>query len=278
MLKKIFIFVLAITMLFSISTYAADTFEGYNIPVDIEINGSFIKCIEKPILIEGTTYIPLRAFSDAIGGITEWNQQEMTATLTKDGHSFVFCTNKSYCLIDGEEKNYSSVFYRNLTFIPVRVISDTLGYDVLWDSFYLTVKITAPGVEVPENLKDTSYTYDDMLYLGKIIYVESGAQPFKGMLAIGGVVMNRVKSPLFPGSIKEVIFDTKYGVQFPPAHTDKINVTPSRACMVAAKCALGGVKVVGNSLYFVAAKSASSSWAGRNRPYCTTIHGVAFYE
>ena len=278
MLKRIFVFALLITMLFSISGYAADTFEGYNIPVDIEINGSFIKCIEKPILIGGNTYIPLRAFSDAISGITEWNQQEMAATLIKDGHSFVFYTDKSYCLIDGEEKNFHSVLYRNLTFIPVRAISETLGYGVLWDDFYLTVKITAPGVEVPEMHKDTSYTYDDMLYLGKIIYIESGAQPFKGMLAIGNVVMNRVKSSLFPGSIKEVIFDTKYGVQFPPAHTDRINVTPSRACMVAAKCALGGVNVVGNSLYFVSAKSAPSSWAGRNRPYYTTIHGVAFYE
>ncbi len=278
MLKKICIFVLTITMLISISAYATDTFEGYDIPVDIDINGSFIKCIEKPILIDGTSYIPLRAFSDAIGGITEWNQPEMAATLTKDGHSFVFYTDKSYCLIDGEEKSFHSVLYRNLTFVPVRAISETLGYDVLWDDFYLTVKMIAPGVEVPENLKDASYTYDDILYLGKIIYVESGAQPFKGMLAIGGVVMNRVESSLFPGSIKEVIFDTKYGVQFPPAHTDIINVTPSWACMVAAKCALGGVKVVGNSLYFVSAKSASSSWVGRNRPYCTTIHGVAFYE
>lgn len=278
MLKKIFVLAVAAAMLLSVSAFAADTFEGYTIPVDIEVNGSFVKCTEKPVLIDGITYIPLRAFSDSVSGEIKWNQQEMAATMTKDGHSFVFYTNKSYCLIDGAEKNYPSVLYNNLTFIPVRAVSETLGYGVEWDSFYMTVKITAPGVAVPDYMKDTSYTYEDMLYLGKIIYIESGAQPFKGMLAIGGVVINRVKSPLFPGGIKEVIFDTKYGVQFPPAHTDRINVTPSAACMIAAKCALNGVNVVRNSLYFVSAKSAASSWVGKNRPYCTTIHGVAFYE
>lgn len=153
-----------------------------------------------------------------------------------------------------------------------------MRYDVKWDDFYLTVKITAPNVNVPQSLKDFSYSYDDILYMGKIIQIESGYQPFKVKLGVGGTVMNRVKSSQFPNSVKDVIFDTKYGVQFPPAHTDKFNVTPTKDTIIAAKCVLGGVNVVGNSLYFIGKQNAPSSWAHNNRPHYADIGSMSFYE
>jgi len=278
MIKKLTAVITVIMMLISVTALAADTYGGYAVPVDIDINGSFIKCAEKPILAGGTTYIPLRAFSDAIGGAIGWSGEEMAATMTKDGHTFVFYIQKDCCLVDGIEKNCSSILYNNLTFIPVRAVSETLGYDVSWDAFYLAVKITAPEVSVQENCKDYSYTYEDILYLGKITQVESGYQPFETKLGVAGTILNRVKSPLFPNSVKDVIFDTKYGVQFPPAHTGSFNVTPTNDTIVAAKCALNGVNVVGNSLYFIDVKHAASSWANRNRPYFGTINSMAFYE
>lgn len=279
MLKKIMAATLVIIMTFvSINVFAVDTYGGYNVPVDIEVNGSFIKCDEKPILIDSTTYIPLRAFSDAIGGTIEWNETEMIATMHKDGHSFAFYPEKEYCIIDGIKQNHASVFHNDLTFIPVRAVSDVLEYSVEWDDFYLTVKITAPSVEVPEHCIDNSYTYEDIMYLGKITHIESGYQHFNVKLGVAGTVVNRVKSSQFPNTIKDVIFDTKYSVQFPPAHTDKINVTPSKESIIAAKCVLNGINIVGNSLYFVDTKYAPSSWVHNNRPHYVTIYDMSFYE
>lgn len=278
MIKKITALVAVILMLVSITVFAVDTYGGYNIPVDIDINGSFIKCAQKPILMNGTTYIPLRAFSDAIGGTISWNDTEKAATMEKNGHTFDFYPEKDFCLIDGVEKNHSSIIYQNLTFIPVRAVSEVLNYEVAWDDFYLTVQITAPGVTVPDACKEYSYTYEDVLYLGKITQIESGYQHFKVKLGVAGTVLNRVKSAQFPNTIKDVIFDTKYGVQFPPAHTDKINVTPTKETVIAAKCALNGINIIGNSLYFIDAKYAPSSWAHNNRPHYATIHDMSFYE
>lgn len=278
MLKRIFFMLSVLLMMLSQTAFAADTYGGYHVPVDIEVNGHFIRCAEKPILLDGTTYIPLRAFSDAVGGSISWNEPEMAAMMEKNGHSFVFYPDKETCLIDGVEKQYPSVLEHNLTFVPVRAVSEVLGYDVLWDSYYLTVKITAPGIEVPEECRDFSYTYDDILYLGKITQIESGSQPFVVKLGIAATVMNRVKSPKFPNSVKDVIFDKKYGVQFPPAHTDKMNLTPSKENIIAAKCALAGVNPIKNSLYFIDTRNASSSWVHNNRPHCVTLHGMAFYQ
>ncbi len=278
MFKKLALVMAVIMMLFSIHVFAVETYGGYLVPVDIDINGVFIKCVQKPILIDGTTYLPLRAFSDAIGGAIEWNGEEAAATMKKDGHSFAFYPGKDYCLIDGMTKNHAAVIYKDLTFIPVRAVSEMLQYEVVWDEFYLTVKITAPGVLVPEAFQDTTYTYEDILYLGKITQIESGYQHFDVKLGVAGTVVNRVKSSQFPNTVKDVIFDTKYGVQFPPAHTDKINVTPSKESIIAAKCALSGVNHVGNSLYFIDTKHAASSWAHNNRPHYATIHDMSFYE
>ncbi len=277
-MKKLFCLILFMMIFVSTTAFATDTYGGYDIPVDIEVNGHFIKCEQKPILIDGSTFIPLRAFSDAVGGSIYWDELEKVATMEKDGHSFVFYPEQSRCVIDGVNRDYRSVLYNNLTFIPVRAVSETLGYEVFWDDFYLTVKITAPGVEIPGDFRDYPYTYEDMLYLGKITQIESGYEPFIVKLGVAGTVMNRVKAPQFPGTVKGVIFDTKYGVQFPPAHTDKINVTPTKDTMIAAKCALRGVQVVGNSLYFIDTNVASRSWAHNNRPFHCTLHGMNFYE
>lgn len=278
LLKKTIILVVVIIVLASINVFAAYSYGGYDIPVDIEVNGEFIKCIQKPIIIDGTTYIPLRAFSDAIGGVVNWNTEEETATMEKDGHTFVFYPGKDFCLIDGEQKNHFSIIHKDLTFIPVRAVSEVLNYEVSWDSFNLTVKIVAQGVTIPQACADRSYTYEDIMYLGKIIQIESGYSPFEVKLGVGGVVLNRVKSGSFPNSIKEVVFDTRYGVQFPPMHTDMINRTPSEESVIAAKCVLNGVNIVGNSIYFIESRNASKSWAHKNRPYYTNIHSMNFYE
>lgn len=278
MFKKTLAVIFVIIMFATTAVYAVDSYGGYNIPVDIDINGSIVKCTQKPILIDGTTYIPLRAFSDAVGGIIDWDSENSCATMTKDGHTFSFYPDKDYCLIDGMEKKYPSVVYKDLTFIPVRAVAETLSYTVEWDDFYLAVKITAPNVVIADAYKDKSYTYEDILYLGKITHIESGYQHFKVKLGVAGTVVNRVKSSLFPNSIKDVIFDKKYGVQFPPAHTDKINRTPSKESVIAAKCVLNGVNVVDNSLYFVDTQYASGSWVHNNRPHCVTIYDMSFYK
>lgn len=278
MIKKLiflFSFILIITVF---PAYAADKYGKYEVPVDIEVNGSFIKCAKKPFLINGSTYIPLRAFSEAIDAEIIWNEESQTATMTKDGHKFEFCSDNNYCIIDGVQKNYSSVNRDFLTFIPVRVISETLGYGVEWNDYYLTVIITAPNVTVPESARDYSYTYDDIMYLGKITMLESGSNGLDMKIGICNTILNRVKSGLFPNTVKDVIFDTKYGTQFPPAHTDRINNTPSKECIIAAKCALNGVNLAGDSLYFINSSAAPSSWAHKNRAYYTTIGNTNFYK
>ena len=277
MYKKIISVILALVIIMlSVSVLASETYNGYPIFIDVAVNGSFIKCSQKAFIENGVTYIPLRAFCNAVGAELSWNNKDKVATVTKGTHTFVFYNQKNHSLIDGK-KDSAAIVKNNLLFIPVRATCQALGYNVEWSKNYYTVKITAADVKVPEKYKDYSYSSEDIIFLAKITHIESGSQPFKTKIAVANTVVNRKKSNQFPNSIKGVIFDTKYGTQFPPAHTSKINVTPSTDSLLAAKCALNGVNVAGNSLYFISTKSAASSWAHRNRPYYATIGSMNFY-
>ena len=84
-----------------------------------------------------------------------------------------------------------------------------------------------------------------------MVYVESGAESYEGQLGVANVIMNRVRSPLFPNTISEVIYQSG---QFPGAHNGVLDGVlasgPSESCMRAAQEALAGVNNIGDFLYF----------------------------
>ena len=92
----------------------------------------------------------------------------------------------------------------------------------------------------------------DKELLASIIFCEAGNQPYEGQVAVGAVIMNRVKSAVYPNSISEVIYQSG---QFGPAMTGWLDsvrysagYTPS--AMQAAIDALSGSNPIGDCLYF----------------------------
>lgn len=123
------------------------------------------------------------------------------------------------------------------------------------DTFSLTESATS--------VKETQavlYTDADLKYLACIIYAEAGNQCYDGKVAVGQVVLNRVASKDFPGSVKKVIYDHRGGsVQFSPtangsyARTLKLYKKKGKLikeCIRAAKDAFKGKNVIGDKLYF----------------------------
>lgn len=88
--------------------------------------------------------------------------------------------------------------------------------------------------------------------LAALIYCEAGGEPYEGQVAVGAVVLNRVRSANFPNSISGVIYDKG---QFGPAITGKLgrvlaNGKTTESCRQAAADALAGVNPIGEALYF----------------------------
>lgn len=92
---------------------------------------------------------------------------------------------------------------------------------------------------------------DGELYLlGAIIQCEAEGEPYLGQLAVGSVVMNRVKSSKFPNTITEVVYQKK---QFSPVASGRLayrlQAGVNDSCMKAAVEVLNG-KSVTNALFF----------------------------
>lgn len=88
--------------------------------------------------------------------------------------------------------------------------------------------------------------------LASLIFCEAGNQPYEGQVAVGAVVMNRIKSSSYPGTMEEVIYQSG---QFSPAMSgwlDRIRANQgyTEAAMQAAEDALAGSNPIGDCLYF----------------------------
>lgn len=252
-----------------------------DIPVTIKVNDQYIKTDAKPFLQNSTTFVPIRFVSEALrADDVSWNSQTRTATVISNGKKIELPVNKNYVYVNGQ---YTSIregvkLVNNRTFVPLRVVSEIMGAQVNWTQKTYTVNIYKQGVAVPASVSyQRSYTDEDLEWLAKIIHAEARGESLTGKIAVGNVIMNRVASKEFPNTVWGVIFDKKYGTQFEPVANGTIYNTPSYDSVVAAKRALEGHKVVGNSLYFMNPRIAQSSWIARNRVQSAIIGNHVFY-
>jgi N-acetylmuramoyl-L-alanine amidase len=123
----------------------------------------------------------------------------------------------------------------------------------------------------------TNYSENDLYWLSRIIHAEASGEPFDGKVAVGNVVLNRVRSKNYPNTVYGVIFDKKHGVQYQPTINGAIYNSPSSESMKAAKAAVNGNNNVGKSMFFFNPKKSTSNWISKNRTYYTTIGNHKFY-
>ena len=121
--------------------------------------------------------------------------------------------------------------------------------------------------------------YDALL---RLVEAEASGEDIKGKLLVANVVLNRVKSGVFPDTIKEVIYQQENGrAQFSPVATGKIDrVTVSGETVEAVERALCGEDESAGALYFVAPAYASAenrSWFENNLTLLFSYKGHEFY-
>ena len=93
---------------------------------------------------------------------------------------------------------------------------------------------------------------DDTRLLAALIYCEAGNETYNGQLAVGAVVMNRVRSGAYPNTISGVIFASG---QFTPALNGKVarvytNGNIPDSCYQAATASINGETNVGGATHF----------------------------
>lgn len=113
------------------------------------------------------------------------------------------------------------------------------------------------GSAVAASTSSSSSYSSDVELLARLIYGEARGEPYVGMVAVGAVVLNRVKSSQFPNTIAGVIYQSG---AFDAVSDGQINMTPNEQSRRAARDAMNGWDPTGGCLYYYNPSTATSSW------------------
>ncbi len=229
---------------------------------------------EPSLRINGITYLPLRAVASAIGARV--NYDSSTRTMTVSGWHLTFTAT------DGNYTSYANgrplfafspnvIMSNGRMYVPASVIGRAFGMAADTEGSEVGLKGQYNPIGAPY------YTEDEVFWLARIITAEAGGESLLGQIAVGDVILNRVRSAAFPNTIYGVIFDRRYGVQFSPVANGTIYNTPTYTARLAAKICLEGTSLSDNAMYFHNPRTAHSHWIEQNRKYLYTIGGHDFY-
>ena len=103
--------------------------------------------------------------------------------------------------------------------------------------------------------------------LARLISAEARGEPYSGQVAVGAVVLNRIKHPSFPNTLPGVIYQSG---AFTCITDGQINQPVAESAYRAARDALNGVDPSGGAIYYFNPSTATSSWIW-SRPLITVI-------
>lgn len=152
--------------------------------------------------------------------------------------------------------------------VKVELDEETQGYvaaEFVSVAFCVETGKTIKQIEEEERAKELAKltknrgaiptSVSDVELLAALIQCEAGGQPYDGQVAVGAVVMNRVRNG-YGGSILAVITAKS---QFPPATNGKVAAVlargPKASCLQAAQAAVNGATTVGGATHFARAGS-----------------------
>ena len=117
--------------------------------------------------------------------------------------------------------------------------------------------ISLTGGSVAASSSAASSYQSDVELLARLIHGEARGEPYVGMVAVGAVVLNRVRSSRFPNTLAGVIYQSG---AFDAVKDGQINLTPNEQSRRAARDALNGWDPTGGCLYYYNPSTATSSW------------------
>ena len=103
--------------------------------------------------------------------------------------------------------------------------------------------------------------------LARLISAEARGEPYSGQVAVGAVVLNRIKHPSFPNTLSGVIYPSG---AFTCITDGQFNQPVAESAYRAARDALNGVDPSGGAIYYFNPSTATSSWIW-SRPLITVI-------
>ncbi len=223
--------------------------------------------------------VPARIFQQINVAVT-WNPEYKSAVLKNNGMLLSLPSGKKYAdYYDREAGKWrrdnlatTTVNKNGKIYIPLRYAAEKLGMKVSYDAKLSRVYIKGATASRSYSVK----AENDLYWLYQLTEAEAGGESHEGKMAVAATVLNRVKSPDWPNTIKDVIFQVvpvnginRY--QYSPVLDKRIhNVTPSKDTIAAVQEAVNGEDPTGGAMVFYNPDKTSNQWV-RSRTVTATI-------
>src|SRR5690606_26226159 len=132
MMKKLMSAITAIIMVFLISLQPQVQATS---AIKIYIDGKVLETDQAPLLINNSTFVPLRSIFEALNAQILWNQQTKTVTAMKRDTTIVLQIGSKTATVNNKTVTLDAPgrIINNRTLVPVRFVSEALGEEVLWN-------------------------------------------------------------------------------------------------------------------------------------------------
>jgi len=241
------------------------------------VDGEYVSVEVARVQHDGVTYVALAPMAKELDESVQigWDGSSSTVTVkssklsltAKVGQLYIQANGRYLYVPEGVQMVGGKVT------VPLSVLVKAFDARLSWDAASGTVVVNRGSGAIQSG--DSYYNQDDLFWLSRIIQAECGNQPLEGRMAVGNVVLNRVKNPAFPSTVKGVLSQKN---QFTTWKNGALaNRTPNATSVIAAKLVLDGgeVESTKGATFF---DSKSNSWAARNKTCVAVIGNHKFYK
>ena len=181
-----------------------------NEAVYISVNGKVLNGLTMPpVIMNGYTLVPAREVFEALGANVEYDDNIGQVFIKYDGNIIIIQENSDIAYINSKKcyMETESKIINNKIMIPLRFVSDTIGFDVEWNSSTRTVSLNSPEEKNVHVIDGGYYNYEKLndkladdegnilaeypfIYdAGCNVYVFSNEEGYEGLLDQAGQVV-----------------------------------------------------------------------------------------
>ena len=126
--------------------------------ITVLLNGEPVSFDVQPEILAGTTFVSLRSIFEQLGVEVEWNQQRQEALLTSSREEICLKVGSKVAIRNTEVNSLTDAPYlkKNRVMVPLRDLSESLGYDVTWNPETRTAEIRSPQSDTSGPAEETS--------------------------------------------------------------------------------------------------------------------------
>jgi len=227
----------------------------------VAIDGGYV--VTSAINRNGSLSVPA-AFFRKLGASVRWNEAGQAVVVEKGGVALSF------------DARQAGVVHRTEgTYIPFRQAASRLGMDIGYNSSTNTAIVRTGASASAQAIDENFY------WMAQLTEAEAGGEPFDGKVAVAASILNRVDSPDWPNTVKDVVFQivNVNGVdyyQYSPVLDGRIyKVEPSEETRLAVEAALAGEDPTNGATVFYNPDKTDNAWV-RERPVVKTIGNHVF--